>query len=56
MTPGASWDSLSTPLPICCGKQASWRRRKPSTARRLRSGKGFPTTIPPSPNFVATLG
>ena len=36
---------LSTP--------ASRRRRRPSTARRWRSGRSWPTTTPPSPNSAA---
>ena len=33
--------------------RASHRKRRPSTARRWRSGRSWPTTTPPSPNSAA---
>ena len=35
-------------------RRASRRRRRPSTARRWRSSRSWPTTTPPSPNSAAT--
>ena len=37
----------------CWGGRASRRRRRPSTARRWRSTRSWPTTTPPSPNSAA---
>ena len=41
------------PRLVCCGTRASWRRRRPSSARRWRSTRSWPTTTPPSPNSAA---
>ena len=35
-------------------RRASSQRRRPSTARRSRSGRSWPTTTPPSPNSAPT--
>ena len=37
----------------CWGRRASRRRRRPSSARRWRSTRSWPTTTPPSPNSAA---
>ena len=39
----------------CCRTRASRRRRRPSTARRWRSGRSWSTTTPPSPSFRSGL-
>ena len=41
------------PRQPAAGKRASRRRRRPSTARRWRSTRSWPTTTPPSPNSAA---
>ena len=41
------------PRRSCCRARASRRRRRPSTARRWRSTRSWPTTTPPSPNSAA---
>ena len=58
--PGASKEARrdlaarSIAPPYFCGRRASSRRRRPSTARRSRSGRGWPTTTPPSPSTAPT--
>ncbi len=38
----------------CCRTRASRRRRRPSSARRWRSTRSWPTTTPPSPTSATT--
>ena len=45
----AAWRPATTTSASCCRIRASHRKRRPSTARRWRSIRSWPTTIPPSP-------
>ena len=45
--------TTSTGSPSCCGIRASRHRRRPSSAKRWRSTRSWPTTTPPSPNSAA---
>ena len=51
--PAGTWRPRSWGSPICCRERAKQRRRRPSTARRWRSSRSWPTPTPPSPNSAA---
>ena len=48
-------DTLNRIGILLAADRADRRRRKPSTARRWRSGRSWPTTTPPSPTFRSSL-
>ena len=50
------WRATTTASASCLGIRASWRRRRPNTARRWRFSRSWPTTTPPSPNSAARGG
>ena len=53
--PQVAWRAATTTSAACCRTRASRRRRRPSTARRWRSCRSWPTTTPPSPTSASDL-